>query len=141
MTICADHAVGMHRLLIHRAFKSKKWLEYLFVWLGTLVGMAGPFGMIRSHDMRDWHQRQHDCPPHPSHGAGFWRDAWWQLHCRFDLGHPPRFEIEPEIKCDGIFQWMQRHWMEQQAILAVPLLALGGVGSVLWGYVCVSRSH
>ena len=32
-------------------------------------GMAGPFGMIRAHDMRDWHQRQTVCPPHPSHGA------------------------------------------------------------------------
>lgn len=93
VTICAGHSVGMHRLLIHRAFQVSKWLEYILVWLGTLVGMAGPFGMIKAHDMRDWHQRQAECPPHPSHGAGFWRDAWWQMHCQYVLDHPPRFEI------------------------------------------------
>lgn len=58
ITVCAGHSVGMHRLLIHKAFQTPKWLEYTLVWLGTLVGMAGPFGMIRAHDMRDWHQRQ-----------------------------------------------------------------------------------
>lgn len=139
VTICAGHSVGMHRLLIHRSFKATKWLEYLLVWLGTLVGMAGPFGMIRAHDMRDWHQRQTECPPHPSHAAGFLRDAWWQLHCRFDLENPPRFEIEPSVQQDRFFQWMERHWMAQQWVLVVPLWALGGIGFVLWG-VCLRVS-
>jgi len=139
ITICAGHSVGMHRLLIHRAFETPKWLEHVLVWLGTLVGMAGPFGMIRAHDMRDWHQRQTNCPPHPSHGAGFWRDAWWQMHCRFDLDYPPHFEIEPEISNDRIYQWMERHWMAQQLFVALPLFMMGGVGFVLWG-VCLRVS-
>ena len=50
VTICGGQSVGMHRLLIHRSFEAPRWLEYLLVWLGTLVGMAGPFGMIRAHD-------------------------------------------------------------------------------------------
>lgn len=77
VTICAGHSVGMHRLLIHRSFETFRPLEYLLVWLGTLVGMAGPIGMIKTHDMRDWHQRQAVCPPHPAHEAAFFRDAWW----------------------------------------------------------------
>ncbi len=136
VTICAGHSVGMHRLLIHKAFRTPKWLEYLLVWLGTLVGMAGPFGMIRAHDMRDWHQRQVQCPPHPSHGAGFWGDAWWQMHCRFDLDHPPAFRIEPEIAEDPVYRWMERTWMAQQLVLAVPLFIFGGIGFVLWG-ICL----
>jgi stearoyl-CoA desaturase (delta-9 desaturase) len=32
----------MHRGLIHRAYDCPLWLEHLFVYLGTLVGMAGP---------------------------------------------------------------------------------------------------
>ena len=136
ITICAGHSVGMHRLLIHKAFETPKWLEYTLVWLGTLVGMAGPFGMIRAHDMRDWHQRQRVCPPHPSHGAGFWQDAWWQMHCRFDLDHPPHFEIEPEIANDRVYQWIERHWMAQQFAVAVPIFLIGGLGFVLWG-VCL----
>jgi fatty-acid desaturase len=133
ITICGGHSVGMHRLLIHRAFMAPLWLERLLVWLGTLVGMAGPFGMIRAHDMRDWHQRQTECPPHPSHGAGFWRDAWWQMHCRFDLARPPRFQIEPQIANDPVLRLIERTWMAQQIPLAVILWAMGGWGWVLWG--------
>jgi len=64
VTICAGHSVGMHRLPIHRAFATPLWLERILIYLGSLVGMAGPFGMIRAHDMRVWHQRQ-GRPPHP----------------------------------------------------------------------------
>jgi stearoyl-CoA desaturase (delta-9 desaturase) len=133
VTICAGHSVGMHRLLIHRSFTAPLWLEHLLVWLGTLVGMAGPFGMIRAHDMRDWHQRQSLCPPHPSHAAGFWRDAWWQMHCRFQLDAPPDVVIEPAIRNDRFYQFVERTWMLQQLPLAVVLSLVGGWAWVLWG--------
>ncbi|MEO1239919.1 MAG: acyl-CoA desaturase [Pseudomonadota bacterium] len=136
VTICAGHSVGMHRLLIHRSFRAPKYIEYVLVWLGTLVGMAGPMGMIRAHDMRDWHQRQLVCPPHPSHGAGFWRDAWWQLCCKFQLKHPPELKIEAEVATDPIYRWMERTWMAQQIPVAVVLFAMGGWGFVLWG-ICL----
>lgn len=133
ITLCAGHSVGMHRLLIHRSFAAPLWLERILVWLGTLVGMAGPFGMIRAHDMRDWHQRQTVCPPHPSHGARFWRDCWWQLHCEFRLRHPPEFRIETEVASDPFYRFLERTWMLQQLPLAVLLWFWGGMGFVLWG--------
>ena len=40
VTICAGHSVGMHRLLIHRAFEAPLWLERLLVYLGE-PGTAG----------------------------------------------------------------------------------------------------
>ncbi|MEM7188062.1 MAG: fatty acid desaturase [Pseudomonadota bacterium] len=140
-TLLAGHSVGMHRLLIHRAFRAPRWVERLLVYLGVLVGMAGPFGMIRAHDMRDWHQRQSTCAPHPSHGTGFWRDAWWQLHCEFRLANPPEFRIEPEAANDPVYRFLERTWMAQQIPVALLLFALGGWGWVLWGVclrVCVS---
>jgi stearoyl-CoA desaturase (delta-9 desaturase) len=133
VTICAGHSTGMHRLLIHRSFQTPRWLEYALVYLGVLVGMAGPFGMIRAHDLRDWHQRQTTCPPHPSHGAGFWRDAWWQLHCRYDLHHPPRFAVEPEVAQSRVYRLLEATWMAQQVPLALILYASGGLDWVLWG--------
>ena len=48
ITLCAGHSVGMHRRLIHNSFECPLWLEYLCVYLGVLVGMAGPIGMIHS---------------------------------------------------------------------------------------------
>lgn len=139
VTLCAGHSVGMHRLLIHRAFRTPLWLEHALVYLGTLVGMAGPFGMIRAHDMRDWHQRQPSCPPHPSHGAGFLRDACWQLCCVYQLDHPPRFRLEPEVANDRFYRFLEATWMAQQLPLALILFAVGGWGWVLWG-VCLRVS-
>ena len=139
ITICGGHSVGMHRLLIHRSFRAPLWVERSLVYLGTLVGMAGPFGMIKAHDMRDWHQRQIDCPPHPSHGAGFWRDAWWQLHCTFRLDRPPEFTIEPERARDPFFRVVEATWMAQQLPLALLLFFLGGWAWVFWG-ICLRVS-
>ena len=133
LTICAGHSVGMHRLLIHRSFDVPRGLEYVLVWLGVLVGMAGPFGMIRDHDLRDWHQRQTVCPRHPSHGAGFWQDAWWQLCCTFQLRHPPQIVIENHVNSDRVYQMMERTWMAQQIPLAIILFMIGGWAWVLWG--------
>ncbi|MEM9320320.1 MAG: acyl-CoA desaturase [Pseudomonadota bacterium] len=133
VTLCAGHSVGMHRLLIHRSFAAPLWIERALVWLGTLVGMAGPMGMMRAHDMRDWHQRQSICPPHPSHGAGAWRDAWWQLHCEFRLTNPPSFVVEPQVARDPFYRWLEATWMLQQVPIALILFALGGISLVLWG--------
>ncbi len=133
VTICAGHSVGMHRLLIHQAFRAPLWIERLLIWFGVLVGMAGPFGMIRAHDLRDWHQRQDRCPDHPAHRAGFWRDAWWQLHCRFSLAHPPLFVIERERVDDRFLRFIERTWMLQQVPLAVALWMMVGWDWVVWG--------
>jgi hypothetical protein len=62
VTVCLGHSLGMHRRLIHREFDCPLWLERLFVYLGTLVGMAGPYGMVH-HDIRDWAQRKPSCHP------------------------------------------------------------------------------
>ena len=60
-TLCLGHSIGLHRLLIHRSFAAPRWLSLLLAWLGTLVGMAGPLGLVRLHDTRDWAQRQAAC--------------------------------------------------------------------------------
>ncbi|MDZ4311802.1 MAG: acyl-CoA desaturase [Cypionkella sp.] len=133
VTICAGHSVGMHRLLIHRSFETPRVVEYTFVWLGTLVSMAGPIGMIRTHDLRDWHQRQTECPPHPAHQAAFWRDAWWQLCCEFRLDHPPEFVLEDRVGQDRTYRFIEKTWMWQQLPVALLLYAFGGWAWVLWG--------
>ena len=60
-TLLVGHSVGMHRMMIHRAFKAKPWLRRLLIYIGTVVGVAGPFGIIRIHDTRDWAQREAEC--------------------------------------------------------------------------------
>ena len=135
ITLCAGHSVGMHRRLIHNSFACPLWLEYICVYLGVLVGMAGPIGMIRLHDMRDWAQRQRTCHDYFAHRAGFWRDGWHQLHCRLDLKHPPEFRLEQRLAEDRVYSWFERSWMAHQLPWAVLFLAVGGMPWLVWG-VC-----
>lgn len=133
VTLCAGHSVGMHRRLIHNSFWCPLWLEYVLVYLGVMVGMAGPIGMIRLHDLRDWAQRQPDCHGYFGHRAGFWHDAWQQMHCELVLERPPAFELEPRLASDRVYAWMERTWMLQQLPWAVLFFALGGWSWVVWG--------
>jgi stearoyl-CoA desaturase (delta-9 desaturase) len=139
ITLCFGHSVGMHRRLIHGSFKCPLWLEYLCVYLGVLVGMAGPFGMTRMHDLRDWAQRQPDCHPFLRHGQGFWMDGWQQLHCTLHLAVPPRFQLEPRLDQDPVYRWMERTWMLQQVPWAILFWVLGGPSWLVWG-ICVRVS-
>lgn len=135
ISMCTGHSVGFHRRLIHRTFKCPKWLERLLVWTGTPVGMQGPFWVIKSHDFRDWAQRQPDCHPFLKHGHGLLKDGWWNLHCRLKLKNAPGFDPGPRIGDDVFYQFLQRTWMLQQLPVAVVLYVIGGVPWVIWG-VC-----
>lgn len=136
ITIGFGHSVGMHRLLIHRGFACPKPIEYVLVYLGCLVGMAGPFGMMRTHDMRDWAQRQDTCHDFWGHRRGFFVDYAWQMHGRLALDRPPAFEIEPEVANDPVYRFLERTWRWQQLPWAILFFAVGGWSWVIWG-ICL----
>ena len=133
ITLCLGHSLGMHRRFIHRSYRCPRWMEILFVHFGTLVGLAGPLGMLRTHDMRDWAQRQQYCHDFFSHARPWYQDGWWQLFCTITLKNPPAFEIESKVMDDPVYQWMERTWMLQQLPWAALFLAIGGWGWVCWG--------
>lgn len=128
------HSVGFHRRLIHRSFECPLWLERALVWFGTTVGMSGPFWMIRTHDLRDWAQRQRQCHDYLAHRRPPLIDAWWQMHCRLELARPPEFDLG-RIGRDGFYRFLERSWMVQQLPIALLFYMLGGWGWVVWG-VC-----
>jgi fatty-acid desaturase len=133
LTVCLGHSLGMHRRLIHRAYECPLWLERLFVYLGTLVGMAGPFGMIRQHDLRDWAQRKPDCHAYLGHRSTLLRDAFWQLHCELKLDHPPALIIERRVAHDRFYQFIERTCMLQQLPWALLFVVVGGMPWLVWG--------
>src|SRR5882672_1515251 len=126
VTVCLGHSLGMHRRLIHRSYDCPLWLERFFVYCGTLVGMAGPYGMIRQHDIRDWAQRKPHCHAFLAHRNPIWRDAWWQLHCELELDAPPTLVIEPRVRDDMFYRFIDRGFMLQQAPWAVLFFLVGG---------------
>jgi fatty-acid desaturase len=141
ITLLLGHSVGMHRRLIHQSFDCPKWLERVLVYLGVIVGMAGPIGILRIHDIRDWAQREPRCHDFFAHRKPLWLDALWQLTCRFEFERAPTFIIEPEVSADPWYRWLERTWMLQQIPIAAVLFAIGGWGWVVWGvFVRVSVS-
>lgn len=133
-SLLLGHSVGFHRRLIHRSFDCPLWLEHALVWVGTAVGMSGPFWMIRTHDLRDWAQRQSNCHDYLAHRRPMLIDAVWQMHCRLDLDHPPAFDLG-RVERDRFYRFLERTWMLQQLPIAGALYLLGGWGFVIWG-VC-----
>lgn len=133
LTLCLGHSLGMHRKLIHDSFACPVWLERVLVYLGVLVGLSGPLGLLRTHELRDWAQRQPQCHPYLRHGTGFWQDAWWQLHCRIRLETPPQIVLEPRLAHDRFLRGLQSTWMLQQLPLAAALWLCGGMPWVIWG--------
>src|SRR5262249_25048087 len=94
------HSLGSHRQLIQDSYVCRKWLEFLPVYCGVQVGVPGPLGLMRQHDLRDYAQRLPDCHDYLRHGRSFWIDAWWQLNCELRLAEPPSTAIEQRVAAD-----------------------------------------
>ena len=129
------HSLGSHRKLIHNSFQCPRWLEYVLVYFGVLVGLDGPLGLLRQHELRDYAQRQPHCHSYLRHGQSMWVDAWWQLNCKLVLHQPPTIHIEARIANDRFYRFLQRTWMGQQLPIALLFYAWGGWAFVFWG-VC-----
>jgi stearoyl-CoA desaturase (delta-9 desaturase) len=139
ISLCLGHSLGMHRKLIHQSYQCPLWLEYFFVHLGVIVGLAGPIGMIKTHDMRDWAQRQNKCHDYFGHQQPILIDAYWQLFCDIKLDNPPTFLLEKRVKDDRMFSFMERTWMLQQLPWSLLFFSIGGISWVIWG-ICMRVS-
>jgi fatty-acid desaturase len=129
------HSLGSHRKLIHNSYACPKWLEYLLVYFGVQVGLAGPIGLLRQHELRDFAQRLPDCHDYLRHGSTPLTDAWWQLHCELHLANPPDIVIEPPIAQDKFYRFLEATWMLQVLVPSLLFYLWGGWAFVFWG-VC-----
>jgi fatty-acid desaturase len=135
ITLLLGHSLGMHRRFIHKSYQCKKWFERLLIYIGVIVGVAGPFGILRVHDLRDWAQRQSACHDFFAHRRSFLVDLFWQLNCKFEFKAPPQFKADDEFANDRWYQFLERTWMLHQIPVALVLYFVGGWAWVVWG-VC-----
>jgi fatty-acid desaturase len=139
LSLLLGHSVGMHRMMIHRSFKAKRWLERLLIYIGVLVGMGGPTRVMAIHDTRDWAQRQSKAHDFFTHKEGYWRDICWQLFGKFEFQNPPGLIIEDHFAKDRFYRFLDKSWRWHQLLLALPLYAVGGWSFVIWG-ICARVS-
>lgn len=135
LVLLFGHSLGSHRKLIHDSYQCPRWLEYALVYLGVQVGLAGPLGLLKQHELRDYAQRLPDCHDYLRHGRSFWRDAWWQLCCELRLENEPQLIIEPRVGDDRFYRFLEKTWMLQHLPWALLFFVWGGWSFVFWG-VC-----
>jgi len=135
LVLLLGHSLGNHRKLVHDSFQCPTWLTNALVYCGVQVGLAGPLGLLKQHDLRDYAQRLPTCHDYLRHGKSFWLDAWWQLNCTLHLDKPPLVRVEARIADNRYLQWLERTWMLQQLPLALLLFLWGGWAFVFFG-VC-----
>jgi len=133
ITLCGGHSLGMHRLFIHQSYECPKPLHYFGVWLGTIVGLGGPLTMMRTHDLRDWAQRQDACHPFPAQSKGKLTDFYWQVFCTWNNPNGPDYLFPEHAKNDRMIVFLQRTAFLQQIPLAALLFIGGGWGFLAWG--------
>ena len=125
--------MGFHRLLTHRGYKTRKWMEYCLTVCGTLALQGGPIGWVATHRLH--HQNSDkDGDPHSPRDGGFWAHMGWII--TGDAIHNKTTELlpyVPDLRKDKFMIWISKwHWVPL-AMLAVAVLVVGGWRYVMWG--------
>ncbi len=117
---------GFHRLLTHRAFKTQKWVEWVFTIAGTLALQGSPAHWVGTHRLHHRHTERAMDPHSPRHGA-FWAHVQWTL-MKDGPGFVPLNAARDLAK--GLFMmWINEYFWAPQVILGSIL----AVVAFLWG--------
>ena len=68
--------VGYHRLLSHRSFKPKKWVEYVLATCGALALQGGPGTWVAVHRLHHAHSDSDADPHNAQRGFRFCHYRW-----------------------------------------------------------------
>jgi fatty-acid desaturase len=125
--------IGYHRLLTHRGYKTKRWLEYVLTIFGTLALEGGPIAWVATHRVHHQNADNHGDPHSPRDG-GFWAHMGWIITGR--AMHNVSTELlgyVPDLRKDKFHHWISEwHWVPM-VVLGLLLFALGGWPYVMWG--------
>lgn len=130
LTGCLGITLGWHRLIAHRSFQVPKWLEYFFVFCGSLACQHGPIDWVGLH--RHHHRYSDQEVDHHNSGRGFWwSHMGWIFH---DV--PSQKEVDRftrDIGNDPVYKFFNRYFFPLQIVLAAVLYLIGGWPFVVWG--------
>jgi fatty-acid desaturase len=125
--------MGYHRLLTHRSYKPAKWIEYVLATCGTLALEGGPMFWVATH--RIHHQfSDKEGDPHTPRDGKWWSHIVWMLvgeatHCNTEQCS----RYAPDICKDRFLVWLSKYHCVPLVVLAIGLLAFGGLPFLLWG--------
>ncbi len=133
-TLCVGHSVGLHRNVIHGAYRAPRWLVRLMVYLFVHTGLGGPLSWVRLHHYRDHWQSQRRCPPYFAYRHGLVRDYFWNLHLEFRPRDVERYRLPCDVENDPWLQFLERTWAWHVVfgwLVAFALLGLGPAAALV----------
>jgi stearoyl-CoA desaturase (delta-9 desaturase) len=141
--------IGFHRLLTHRAFKTKTWVKAMFTVFGTMAIEGPAIAWVADHRKHHAHTDVEGDPhsPHVGHGdgmAGVLRGLW-HAHTGWLLSQHGRADWKkyaPDLYEDPGMRLINRRFVSLVFVgLAIPALAgylltgtlVGAATGLLWG--------
>jgi sn-1 stearoyl-lipid 9-desaturase len=136
--VAGSLGIGMsyHRLLTHRGYKTRRWVEYFLTVCATLALEGGPIFWVATHRIHHQHSDKEGDPHTPLDGK-WWAHMGWIL-----VGKSMHHDTEtlaryvPDLAKDKFHVWITKYHFVPNIILGGILWAIGGFPLVLWG-ICV----
>jgi fatty-acid desaturase len=125
-TVTLGHTVGLHRGIIHGAYRTSPAFRRTSIVLFALTGLGGPLSWLRLHYVRDHAQAMPDAPRTQRYDHGLLEDAWWALHCLPIVDDWDAIGIPERDTRDPWLRGLDRGWFPLQLAQAAALLAIGG---------------
>lgn len=125
--------VGYHRLLSHRSFKPKKWVEYVLATCGALALQGGPGTWVAVHRLHHAHSDSDADPHNAQRGVSFCHYRWI-LNALPDAFYEQRYSVlARDIDRDPYLRFLSKYELVPSVVVGLLLLAIGGVSALLWG--------
>lgn len=123
---------GYHRYFSHRSYRLGRAAQFALAFLAQTSAQKGALWWAAHH--RDHHRNSdEELDIHSPWRQGFWwSHAGWILSNRYDEYDPKRiadFAKYPELR------WLDRHHWVPTVVYAAAILAIGGPGAFVWGYL------
>jgi fatty-acid desaturase len=120
--------VGLHRLLTHRGFSSPRWLQRVFVLLGTCCVMESPAYWVAVH--RRHHQfADEEQDPHSPRRSFLWSHFGWYM-VRLDPMHRAKLleHYAKDVMRVPLYAFLERdfNWVK---LIVMSWLAFFGIGA------------
>ncbi len=131
ITICLGHSIGLHRGVIHKSYKTTKWLQNLLVYLFVLTGLGGPISWMKLHYYRDYWQNKISCPKYFAYEHSLLKDFWWNLHLSFIPNDLNKYQIPEEDLNNKWFRWLEKTWYLHTIVFAVIIYGIFDLNTML----------
>lgn len=112
-----------HRYLSHKTFQTSRWLQFIFILIGTMSAQRGPLWWAAHHR---YHHRYTDTPQDP-HSSTY---GFWYSHVGWFLNEY-NFSTRKSVIKDWL-KFPELIWLDRFSLMIVLITAIGIYGLGEW---------